>query len=304
MSRTDAPAGLVVEDPGALPALDSLAPLPPRRAALLVDPAAFDVVDVKNPFMAGQAGAVDRDRARAEWEGLRDALVLLGLEVTVLPGEEGCEDMVFCANQTLVGPGADGGPVCVPARMRHASRRREVPGVVEHFRREGHRVARVVPEGTCFEGGGDVVWHPTRRLLLGGSGGGRTDRAALAPVAGAFGCPLVALDLVDPRFYHLDTCLVPLDAETACVFAPALAPASLDLLRALFPDLVEVGEEEAVATMSLNAASYPGLGALVPRGGRTVVAAARRKGLDVAEVATGEFLKSGGSVFCMHKAYW
>ena len=75
----------------------------------------------------------------------------------------------------------------------------------------GRRPAVVEPE-YVNEGEGDLlVVGPT--LILAGNGF-RTDPRAHAEAAGVLGRAVVPLELVDPRFYHLDTALAVLDATT------------------------------------------------------------------------------------------
>ena len=64
------------------------------------------------------------------------------------------------------------------------------------------------------EGEGDllVAGPPDDRVLLAGTGF-RTDPRAHAEAAAVLGCPVLPLELVDPRFYHLDTALAVLDAR-------------------------------------------------------------------------------------------
>lgn len=268
------------------------------RAVLLCPPDHFDVVDVKNPLMEGRAGTVDRALARRQWEALRGAFGEAGMEVETVEPVAGCEDMVFCANPTLTGLDAGGRPLCLLSRMVHESRRREVPAYARWFAARGWRVVDPVPEGCRFEGGGDALWHPGRRVLFAGSGP-RSDEAAHAPVARAFGAEVVSLRLADPRFYHLDTCLCPLDAETALVFPGALAPESLDAVRRRFGRVHEVDEEEALGALACNAAAFPGGAVVIDRRAPRTILWLERRGFRVLAVDTGEFLKSGGSVFCM-----
>ncbi|MGQ0612776.1 MAG: dimethylarginine dimethylaminohydrolase family protein [Planctomycetaceae bacterium] len=276
----------------------ALPPMPAPRAVLLCPPDAFDVVDVKNPFMEGQAGRVDRAEARRQWDALGEAFARCGLAVHRIAPTPGCEDMVFCANQTFCGLDADGARVCILSHMAHASRRREVPAFAAWFAARGYAVEDPFGAGVPFEGCGDALWHPGRGLIWGGCGG-RTAREAYAPLAERFGAPVLTLELVSPRFYHLDTCFCPLDETTLLLHPPALAPEGLELAAVLFDRIVEVDEEEAVGSFACNAAAFEGGSVLLQRGAERTVAALRRLGYRVVEVETGEFMKSGGSVFCL-----
>ena len=62
---------------------------------LMTTPEHFEVEYVINPHMEGNVGAVDHERARAQWEALRAAYERLGVEVSVIEGVEGLPDMVL-----------------------------------------------------------------------------------------------------------------------------------------------------------------------------------------------------------------
>jgi N-dimethylarginine dimethylaminohydrolase len=60
------------------------------------------------------------------------------------------------------------------------------------------------PEGVYFEGAGDAIYDPLRKLMWMGWGQ-RSSRAAHHTIEQAFGIPTLSLELVSPQFYHLDT---------------------------------------------------------------------------------------------------
>ena len=204
--------------------------------------------------------------------------------------------MVFAANQTFPGFDADGERVCLLSHMRHASRRREVPAYAAWFAGHGYRVVDSVPEGVLFEGGGDALWHPGRRLIWAGHGV-RTSIEAHATLAEVFGVEVASLRLADPRFYHLDTCLCALDAERALWFPGAFDEQGRALLASRFDELIEVDEEEAAGAFACNAAAFPSGAVVIDK--RATKTIARLSRYRVIAVDTGEFLKSGGSVYCL-----
>ena len=65
---------------------------------------------------------------------------------------------------------------------------------------------------------------------------------------------MITLELVDPRFYHLDTCLMALDDTTVAWFPGAFSAASQDVVRTLFPDAVEADLADALV-LGLNGVS-------------------------------------------------
>jgi N-dimethylarginine dimethylaminohydrolase len=264
-------------------------------------PDAFDVVDVKNPFMEGQRGAVDRAKARAQWQSLVRTFESIGVAVRLVDPVPGCEDMVFTANQTFLGLDASGRRLCVPGRMRHPSRRREVPAFVDWCRREGYAIAEI---GTpLFEGSGDAIWHPRVRRIWGGWGH-RTSRDVYPALGRLFGAGVETLELATEEFYHLDTCLCAVDERTALLHPPAFTAKGLDALRRGFERLVEVDAEEARKPMACNAAAFHGTHVVLQEGAPDTERRLRALGYEVLPVDTSEFLKSGGSVFCMKQYLW
>jgi N-dimethylarginine dimethylaminohydrolase len=265
---------------------------------LVCPPEHFDVVDVKNPHMAASVGTVDRARAREQWGSLVEAFHRIGLAALRIDPVPDCEDMVFTANQTLTGVDAEGRRTALLSRMRHASRRREVPAFDAWFREHGWSVVDYLPDEGLFEGAGDVIWHPGRHLAWAGHGF-RSSADAHAVVAETFGVPVLSLTLVDERFYHLDTCLCPLDERAALVVKEAFDADGLALLDAVFDELVPCDADEASDALAANAVVVPGRGAVIDRRAVLTADALARYVDDVVLVDTGEFLKSGGSAFCL-----
>jgi len=284
--------------------IEDLPIIPRPGRVLMTTPTHFRVEYVINPHMVGNVGAVDPERARAQWEALRDAYDRLGVDVHVIEGAEGLPDMVFCANQTLPyrTPGGEQGVVL--SRMHAPQRKPEVPYYADFFARKGYEVHGLDPDlPGDFEGMGDALWHPGRYLLWGGYGY-RTDRQVYERFTEKLGFPVLPLSLQDADFYHLDTCLCPLDEATALYYPGAFDDEGLALLRSHFERLIEAPEEEARRSFACNAHSPDGRHVLIQRGCKDTNAALRRAGYEVVELDTDEFLKSGGSVFCMKVMFW
>lgn len=248
--------------------------------------------------MAAHVGTVDPERARRQWEGLRDVYRELGYAVSVLPAEPGLPDLVFVANPALPTELPGGGWGVVLSRMAHAERRGEVPLVESWVRARGGAVLRLEGVEEPFEGMGDALWLAGRRIVLGGHGI-RTGLAAYAAVARLVDAPVLAMRLVDERFYHLDTCLSVLDETTALFVPEAFDEAGRALLQVVFPRLVAVPSDEAAERLACNGHCPDGRHFVVQSGCARTAALVRELGYEVLEVETSEFLKSGGSVFCM-----
>ncbi len=276
------------------------------QAVLMCDPEHFEVKDVKNAFMQGQIDSVDRALARKQWESLREALQSGGSPVHVLSPEPGLEDMVFAANQALVGESVDGVKYAVMGRMKYASRQREVVHYRNWFERNGYRILELPETETTdsgansrpinFEGHGDAIWHPGKQLLWGGYGH-RTDRAAYPILSELLNVNVLMLKLVDPTFYHLDTCFCAINEFTVLAHLPAFDKKGVELIKAGFLSVIEVSEEDA-RNFACNALAI-GNRVYIERGSKYTNDMLRERGFEVIEVETSEFKKSGGSVFCL-----
>jgi N-dimethylarginine dimethylaminohydrolase len=287
-----------------LPAPQDLPDIPRPTNVLLTTPEYFQVEYAINPHMEGNLGAVDPNAAREQWDDLRETYQRLGFTVHVLPGVPGLPDMVFCANQTLPYRTPRGEQGVILGRMRAPQRRGEVQYYERFFGERDYEVHSLDPDVRGdFEGMGDAVWHPGKYLLW-GAHGFRTDIEVLERISSRFGIPIVALRLEDPDFYHLDTCLTPLDETTALIFPGAFDEDGLELIHHCFEHIIEAPEDEARSLLAGNAACPDSQHVIIQRGCDVTNARLTEAGFEVVEVETSEFLKAGGSVFCMKLMFW
>jgi len=270
---------------------------PRSQRVLMVSPEHFDVLYVINPHMAGNIGQVDSALANTQWDALRRTYERLGYPVEVLRGVDGLPDMVFAANQSFPYLHHQERTV-VMSKMRSSHREPEVEHFAQWYERHGYNVIRQVSPPVHFEGMGDARWHPDRKLLYLGYGY-RTASAAIDRAAAHFECPVIGLELVDPRFYHLDTALSPIDETTAVYVPHAFSDAGVAVLKALFPRLLPVPPEEAEVGFAANGHCPDRRHFIVQRGNPHTNELLTELGYEVLEVDTSEFLKSGGSVYCM-----
>jgi N-dimethylarginine dimethylaminohydrolase len=247
-------------------------------------PVHFAVEYAINPWML-PGTAVDRKRALAQWDLLRRTYLDLGHRVDLLAPVPGLPDMVYAANGATV----VGGTV-LAARFRHPQRAGEAVAHATWFRRAG---ARVVEPEFVNEGEGDLL--VVGDLLLAGHGF-RTDPRAHGEAARVLGREVVPLELVDPRYYHLDTAIAVLDAVTIAWLPEAFAPASRRVLRELFPDAV-VADPADAAVLGLNAVC-DGRHVVLPARATRLAAAVAERGFVPVPVDLSELLKGGGGPKC------
>ena len=257
---------------------------PRRRRYLLAEPTHIDVSYAINPWMDPSA-PFDPERAIAQWHGLRSTLERLGHDVAVLPATPGLPDLVFAANGALVV-----GDVAVLSRFRHPEREGEAAVHHRQLLAAGHRV---VVSSVPLEGEGDVVVTPD--LLLAGHPF-RTDALAHGLLATTTGMPVLSMELVDERFYHLDTCVGVAADDVLVWHPPAVAAEDGERFRRVFPDAIEVDEHDA-ALLGCNLVG-DGRHVVVPAGVDRLAADLVRRGLEVVPVPLDELLLAGGGPKC------
>ncbi len=277
-----------------------------RLKVLLCSPDHFEVVDEKNPHMQGMVGTVDKQLATKQWEKLlsiyQDIHSQGGLEeVLIIGGQEGCEDMVFCANQSFPWQMRDGTRIMIASKMKHESRQKEVPFFETFFKEEGYKVTRF-QKANLFEGMGDTIPHPQYEFLFGGWGQ-RSERDAYEELSAIIEVPVVTLQLKDPSFYHLDTCFLPLVNDSLLVADIAFEKKDLEMLLQFFKNVIPTSIQEASHFFALNAHCFTGADganyAIIQEGCPETKDLLEEAGYKVYETDTSEFIKSGGSVYCM-----
>jgi N-dimethylarginine dimethylaminohydrolase len=256
-------------------------------AILMCRPEHFGIEYEINPWMH-VAVAVDHDRAVEQWEALDSVYAALGEAIVLATPVAGLPDMVFTANAAVLWRRR-----AVLSRFHHAER----AGEESHWREALEKLGFVVhdiPAELSFEGAGDALFVGDHLFLAWGF---RSDRASHAEVARLLDVESTSLELVDPRFYHLDTCFCPLDEHTALIAPAAFSPESVDLVRKRVPLLIEVPADVA-AGFACNA---------MPLDGRVISSSASAAlrtplvdaGFEVVSLPMDEFMKSGGGVRCL-----
>jgi len=255
-----------------------------QREFAMVEPTYFDVSYAINPWM-DPSQPVDTAKAMKQWESLRDTYVDLGHRVHVIEPVPGLPDMVFAANGGFV---VDGKGLC--ARFAFAERRPEAPAYAAWFEKAGLAVYELEHVN---EGEGDFRLVGSRILAASPL---RTDLAAHAEVASVTGREVVSLELVDARFYHLDTALAVLDDDTIAYFPPAFSAQSRTILQDLCPDAILASAADA-GVLGLNVAS-DGHHVVMTDAAPVLAQQFREAGFEPVKVDVSEFLRAGGGAKC------
>jgi N-dimethylarginine dimethylaminohydrolase len=268
---------------------------------LMCRPAYFGVVYAINPWMDPTSWARENRAlaaaARREWAALHRTLQKLGAAIELVPAAAGLPDLVFTANAAVVLDRK-----VLLARFRHPERQAEESRYAAAFRTlqaHGH-VDEILPlpDGVRLEGAGDCVFDETRHLFWMGYGP-RSDRAARRAVADAFGVEVIALELADPRFYHMDTALSALPGGEVMYVPEAFTPAGLGEIHDLVAPAARIAlAPEDAERLAANAVCVGG-DIVMSACSERLAAALAERGYRVVTTPLGSFHRSGGSAFCL-----
>jgi N-dimethylarginine dimethylaminohydrolase len=259
----------------------------PAPRILMCPPDHYGIEYEINPWMSRSLASV-RDLAFKQWRELHDNLGQLGVRVEVMTPQPGLPDLVFTANAGLMYRNR-----FFSSQFKHEVRARESPFFDAWFAEHGFEVVKL-PENMYHEGAGDALFCG-ENLFAGYRT--RSDVHAHQWVAQQVGVRVLPLELVNPRFYHLDTCFCPLSPTEALYFPEAFDAYGRRVLETHIPRLLPVAEAEAHRF---------GCNAVVV--GKTVLhnSGCPQMSEDLAQwgyrsipITLDEFLKAGGSSKCL-----
>ncbi len=230
----------------------------------------------------------DLSLAANQWEELHRVLTHeLGIEVELIPQVNNAPDMVFTANAGLIY-----GDRILLSRFRHPERQVEVPFFRQWFEEHGYEAVEP-PENTNFEGEGDALFAGD--VLVAGYLK-RTDITAHEWVSEMLGVPVLSVELVDGRWYHLDTAYFVLKPGVVAAYEGAFDRYAWQVLKSNF-EVIPVADEEALK-FACNAIVI-GDQIVMPAGCPKMQKDLENRGFHVHAVELSEFIKSGGAAKCL-----
>jgi arginine dihydrolase len=258
---------------------------------LMCPPDHFSVEYVINPWMAGNEDALDIDRARGQWDDLRETIARFADIVTIDPHPD-LPDMVFTANAGVVY-----GNKAVASHFMPKERRPEEPIFKQWFRDNDYELLKL-DEKIGFEGAGDCLLDRAGKWLWTGHGF-RTEIEAHAEIEKFFEIEVVSIRLTDARFYHIDTCFCPLADGFLMYHPPAFDYESRLAIETRVPPhkriIVDTMDAGNFACNAINIGDR----VILHRASEALKARLMLAGFEVIEVQLTEFLKAGGSAKCL-----
>lgn len=270
---------------------------------LMCPPTYFDCTYDINPWMTDNINKVDVVKAMDQWIALK-AIIERYAAVTLAIPDPKLPDMAFTANA-----GAFWNDVAVVSDFKCVERKPETEKWAFQFRALGipwTQIRQPVPDPDfAFEGAGDCLTDHRGRTWI-GYGFRTTAHGVLNLVASSRYTPppsVTAVQLVDPRFYHLDTCFCPLSTGHAIWYPAAFSADSQAAIQAAYcrgeaAGLITLTEIEAL-TFAANAVEIVNGTVVMGNTTDSVVEKVTAAGIKVIQTELSEFLKAGGSAKCL-----
>lgn len=256
------------------------------KKVLLCKPSYFQVNYSINPWM--QIGKTDRTLAMLQWQKLCELLEKQSVKVEIIDQDPNFPDMVFAADQALTSNNK-----VVFSNFRFDQRKSEVNIYKKWFDKQNYNQYKFSGK-KYFEGSGDSLWF-NDKLLLGT--GFRNSQNICRDVSEFLNVETICLKLVNPHFYHLDTCLFILNRDTAFYYPPAFSKQSRNTLKKLIPNLIQLNKQEThnFAANSIVTDHH----VITQTGNPEFCSKLSRLGYKVLQTDVSEFNKAGGGIHCL-----
>lgn len=261
------------------------------QKVLMVRPDHFDILYQINPWMGG---LVDKEKAFEQWNALKKGVEDAGLKVEVMNDVEGLPDMVFACNSGLTYCDEMGNKKFYLARNRTKERQGEERYFLKYFKDMGLEIWGDDNLDT-FEGGGDCFFTNYRTLFAGC--GPRSSKKVYEKIRKMGKFDIIYCELVSPWFYHIDTCMCPINPTTIMWYPPALSEKSQVEIRRHAPNSIEITQEEAFKFVCNSLVVKRTMISPIGMSGVTKKKLADR-GYTVKEFDMSEFMKAGGACKC------
>jgi arginine dihydrolase len=264
------------------------APAPSPQPHILMCPPDFYGIQYEINAWMDMSRQSEHAVAMNQWQMLHQHICDAGARVSWLETVSGLPDLVFTANAAMIYK-----RTALLSRFRHRQRQGEEPYNRRWFQENGFEVVEV-PENFSFEGAGDALFcgdtlYAGYRM--------RSDAAGHQKVCTMIGCRVIPVELVDARYYHLDTCFCPLAEGEAIWYPPAFDDYGKRAISEHVKSLVEVEKAEA-ERFACNAVVI-GKRVITNTGCDHLQMALAERGYEAIATPLDEFVKAGGSAKCL-----
>lgn len=258
------------------------------KKILLCPPQYYDIEYEINPWMDVKRKA-NKDKVYAEYASLKQKFDELGIEYSEIEPQPGLPDMVYAANY-----GFAEGQKFIKANFMYPERRKEADFAQEYLEKLGYETL-TIPSDIFFEGQGDLL-KTSNQYFFGW--GKRSQPTAKPYLETLLNQPLIDFELINPYYYHLDTCFAPLNDTTVMINQRSFKPEGLKKIYETFANVIETSEQDNqflccnLVVWEKNIIVGKGITA-------ATVNTLQEFGFTTHQIDTTEYLKGGGSVKCL-----
>lgn len=258
------------------------------KRVLMCPPDYFSIRYEINPWMHIE-NSVDPQKAREEFLTLKNVYQSLEVDVLEINQDKDLPDMVYTANF-----GFPKNNFFIKSNFKFKQRKKESNLCKSFFEKLGFKIHEL-PEDINFEGQGDLLTNGKNYFF---GWGKRSDYSAKKYLSNFLESEIIDFKLINPYYYHLDTCFAPLDKKTAVINPTAFEKKDLDKINKLFPNVIFADPNDN----KIFACNLVVVGKIIviEKGVSNKLKKDFNKyGYSTVEVPTYEFIKGGGSVKCL-----
>lgn len=182
--------------------------------------------------------------------------------------------------------------IFICTNFKYKERQREVIYWQNFFQEQGYETV-ILPSSVLFEGTGDLIYTNSQVFL---GHGIRTNLEAVKHIKPFIQKDIFPIELINDRFFHLDTCFFPIDDKNILLYKDAIAPESLKKLKEKY-NIITAEKKEAM-NFALNIFRYEKT-LFLNKGNPKTKKLLEEYGYKVAPLDLSEFIKAGGAIKCM-----
>jgi len=258
------------------------------KRIIMCPPEYYNIEYSINPWM-NTKNRVKKEKAFQQFQDLKNVFINNGVEVAELIPVEGLPDMIYATNS-----GYAEDKIFIKSNFKAFQRLHEADSAAKYFKEHGYEIY-TLPKNITFEGEGDLIRSENKYFI---GFGNRTDVMAKDYIEDILNKEIFNLELVNPYFYHLDTCLGPLNDNVVVINPEAFTKEGLKIIKSEFNNIIIAGETDnnILACNLVVNKNDVFIGKGISEKLRNEI---EGYGFNVNEIAMSEFLKGGGSIKCL-----
>lgn len=251
----------------------------------------FNVTYDINPWMTNNENLVNTQKAFEQWQTLVSILKQIGANIHQMSVDNAnIPDIVFTANAGFIHNN-----VLTLSNFKHKERQLEIPYYRNWFLTNVTAAVHVLFEP--FEGAGDALVDSYNNLWVGyGFRSGIESHSRLQQLYPWLN--VKSIELINPSFYHLDTCFCPLNSGHLMYYPGAFNDEDKQKISEVFGDkIIEVSLEDAL-NFACNMVEHD-KNLVLNKCSPKLNFDLEKIGYNVIETELTEFIKAGGSAKCL-----